>query len=589
MSNERVIPNEAQSKSDFITFDILSEGAAIDPTYQVISVSVSKEANRIPSAKLVIVDGDPSEETFEISSADVFIPGKKITIKAGRDGNNEVVFKGVVVKHAIKVGGSGGSSLVVDCKDECVKMTLGRKNKYFEEKKDSEIIQELLGGFAGDVKATKVKHKEVVQHYSTDWDFVMMRAEVNGMLVLASDGKVDIAPPETASPALTLIYGATVIDFEAEMESRYQWKAVEGKSWDYADQALFQAESSSSSFKEFGNLDGSTLSDAIGLDKFELRHSGHLPTEELQAWADAAMLKSRLAKIRGKVKFKGTANVKPGVTVELKGFGDRFNGKAYITGIRHELVNGGWLTTAQFGLEPDWFARNKDITEAPAAGLLPGINGLHIGKVVKLEEDPDGEHRIQVKLPIIDNDAKGIWARAALLDAGANRGTFWRPEVDDEVIVGFINNDPRDAVVLGMLHSSAKPAPLEAKDTNHEKGIFTRENMRVLFNDETKTITIDTPAGNHIIIDEDTTSIEIKDQNDNKIVLNDKGIEINSPKDIKIEAGGKIDIKAAQDLKAEGLNVGIKASAKFEAEGSAGATLKTSAIAEVKGSLVKIN
>ena len=62
-----------------------------------------------------------------------------------------------------------------------------------------------------------------------------------------------------------------------------------------------------------------------------------------------------------------------------------------------------------------------------------------------------------------------------------------------------------------------------------------------------------------------------------------------SPKDIKIEAKGKISIKATQDLTMEGMNVTAKAQANLKAEGQAVAELSTSAIAKVKGSMVMIN
>ena len=103
------------------------------------------------------------------------------------------------------------------------------------------------------------------------------------------------------------------------------------------------------------------------------------------------------------------------------------------------------------------------------------------------------------------------------------------PEIDDEVIVGFINNDPRDAVVLGMLHSSAKPAPITAQDANDEKGFTTRSKMHLHFNDATNTISIDTPAGNKIVLDEAGMKIEITDQNSNKITMDATGIKIESP------------------------------------------------------------
>jgi len=140
-----------------------------------------------------------------------------------------------------------------------------------------------------------------------------------------------------------------------------------------------------------------------------------------------------------------------------------------------------------------------------------------------------------------------------------------------------------------MLHSSKLPAPIEAKDDNHEKGFVTRSEMKVLFDDDKKIITIETPAGNSVVISEDNASIILTDQNSNTITMNDGGIELKSPKDIVLDATGKVEIKAAQDVKIEGLNIDAKAQAEFKADGGAGAKLTTSAIAVVKGSLVQIN
>ena len=84
---------------------------------------------------------------------------------------------------------------------------------------------------------------------------------------------------------------------------------------------------------------------------------------------------------------------------------------------------------------------------------------MQIGVVTRLKNDPDGENRIMVRIPVIHKDDEGAWCRVSFLDAGNERGMFFLPEIGDEVIVGFINNDPRHGVVLGMLNSRAKPAP----------------------------------------------------------------------------------------------------------------------------------
>ena len=100
MSNERTIPSD-QPKT-VVTSTITSGGTAVPQTYNVLSIIVNKEVNRIPSATIVIADGDPAAQSFEISNKAEFEPGKEIEIQLGYRGSNEIVFKGIVVKHSIK-------------------------------------------------------------------------------------------------------------------------------------------------------------------------------------------------------------------------------------------------------------------------------------------------------------------------------------------------------------------------------------------------------------------------------------------------------------------------------------------------------
>ena len=267
--------------------------------------------------------------------------------------------------------------------------------------------------------------------------------------------------------------------------------------------------------------------------------------------------------------------------LKLEGVGERFNGKIFISAVRHEIVDGNWTVDAEFGMNPKWFSETYDISELPAAGIIPAVSGLQIGVVSQLESDPDGEDRILVKIPIINKEEQGIWTRIATLDAGNNRGSFFLPEIGDEVIVGFVNDDPNHTVILGMLHSSAKPAPLTASDDNHEKGFVTRSEMKLIFNDEKKSITIETPGGKKVTIDEDAGAIVIEDENSNKITMDSDGVAIESGKDFSIKATGDCNIEA--------MNINVKANAQFKAEGSAGAEVSTSAVAVLKGSLVQIN
>jgi len=582
MPNERNIPSD--KPKSVVTHTIISGGTEVSKQYQLLSIIVNKEVNRIPMATLVYTDGEPSKQSFELSGKADFEPGKEIEIKAGYSSDEKLLFKGIVIKHSIRVRNKN-SVLIIECKDKAVKMTAACKNKYSLDTKDSDIIEELIDtyGLDKDVATTTVTHKQIVQYNCTDWDFMLCRADVNGLLCIPNDGKLSVAPPEfSGDAALTIQYGATVHNLDAEIDARLQYKSVKGSVWNYTDQELVKdTEAEDPGVPDAGNLSADTLADVIGETEYRLFNSAKIEEPELQAWVNAAMMKNRLAKIRGKVTTDGTADVLPGQLIQLNGVGDRFEGKLFVTGIRHQITEGLWQTTFQFGINPEWFVQTYNVQQPLSGAMLPAIQGLHIGIVTQLESDPDGEDRILVKIPVINNDEDGIWCRVATLDAGDKRGTFFRPEISDEVIVGFINNDPRHAVVLGMLNSSAKPAPLTAADDNHEKGYVSRSEMKMIFNDDKKSFTLETPGGNKFIITEDEKKIHLEDQNGNKITMNEDGIKIESIKDIIL--------KASNDIKAEGVNINIKGSAQTKVEGSSGAEVSSGGTTNVKGSIVNIN
>jgi Rhs element Vgr protein len=588
VSNESIIPTPATP--DVCTVAILIEGAQISGEFHVLSVYVTRELNRIPTAMIQLQDGEASKATFKASNTDHFIPGKDIEIQLGYRSQNDPVFKGIIVKHSIKVR-KNGSLLILECRDAAVKMTSGANSRYYTDKKDSDIMEEIIGlyGLQKDISATKAELKEVVQYDASDWDFLVCRAEANGLVVSVEDGKITVAPPAiSGESALSVQYGATLFELDAEIDARWQSKGITAHSWNAADQELLTAEAKEPDTTNNGNLTPGSLADVIGGDAHAIRHGGKMSPPELQAWADGRLLKERLAKVRGRAKFQGFAGVMPGKVIEITGIGERFEGKLYVSGIRHSYAKGNWETDVQLGLNTELFAETYNLHPLPAAGLLPAISGLQTGIVTVLENDPQGEDRIKVRLPLISASEEGIWARIATLDAGNERGTFFRPEIGDEVVIGFLNDDPRQPVVLGMCHSSAKPAPEPAKDDNHRKGYVSREKMKITFDDEKKIILLETPGGNKMQLSEEDKGIVFEDQNGNKITLDDSGIKIESSKDLLL--------KAAKDVKIEGMNTELKAQGAFKASGSGSAevsgastTIKGSATAIIQGGIVQIN
>ncbi len=580
-----ILPNSTLN-TGLVTFTVKIDGQDVSSDYRILQVDVMREVNRIPSAKLIIADGDPALQDFEVSSSAGFIPGKAIEIQAGYALSEETIFKGIIVKHGIKVSDSQSSMLIIDCRDEAYKMSIGRNNKSFDESSDSDIISGIVSnyGLTNDVDPTTAIHDKIIQYNVSDWDFVNLRAEMNSLFVMVDDGHVEVKKLDPGrSAVMPLSYGASILGFEAEIDSRNQFKGIKAESWDSAGQEIIEMEGQSQPIPDPGNLTSDELANVAGLDFLMLRHSGQITDAELKAWSDAMLNRSRLARNVGRIKIQGIPDLKPGQVVELQGLGNRFNGNAIITAVRHEIADGDWNTRLVYGLKFETFAQNfkETLQQMPASGLIPAVHGLQAGVVTVLENDPKSEFRIKVKLPAINPNDEGLWARIALPDAGNNRGMIFMPEIGDEVIVGFMHDDPRNPVILGMLHSSAIPAPFAAKDTNHQKAMVTRSGMKIAFDDEKKIIEISTPGGYNFHLDEDQQEILLEDANANKIKMSADGITLESSKDIVLKASGDVTI--------EGMNIAQKASAQLKIEGSAGVEAKSSGTMVIKGSIVQIN
>jgi Rhs element Vgr protein len=389
-------------------------------------------------------------------------------------------------------------------------------------------------------------------------------------------------PDPSGDPVVTFTYGSNLLEFEAQLEARYQYAAVNAYAWNAADQEMLQLEGAESGATTPGNISSDDLSNVISLDEYQLKHSGQLTDDELQAWADGYALKSGYNMSCGRVRVQGFSGIKPGDLFALAGVGERFSGNAMATGLRHEINTKNWETNIMFGLSPEFFGVvRRDMNAAPANGLLPAISGLQIGLVTALEGDPGGEDRIQVRIPAIDPEEQGTWARITRLDAGENRGSIFLPEIGDEVILGFLDDDPRNPIVLGMLNSSAKPSPIPASDDNHEKGFVTRSEMKLTFNDDLISMTLETPNGNKVLLSDNEGGLTLQDENENKITLSSDGVVIESAADLKLVASG--------DIKLEGANIESAASSEFKAEGASGAEFSSGGSTVVKGSMVQIN
>ncbi|MDR3061994.1 MAG: type VI secretion system tip protein VgrG [Dysgonamonadaceae bacterium] len=585
-----------------VRISVFSDGNPLKTSlFGLISLIIYKEVNRIGRATLVFDSGNMPKGEVSESDDNALAPGKKIRIEAGYGENENPIFEGNVITHRFVILEGNESSLQIECRDYAFPATQARKNKIFEKKKDSEAMMEILGSYSGlnaSVDTTNFKHNELVQYYCTDWDFILSRADANGLIVTTEGKNIKVKKPEVnASPKLKVTYGTDVIEFRGELCVNMQQSGMKAVAWDSSVQKVISVEGSKPSLNKQGTDTTDDLSEAAGGEKYICQTQFCAGEPFLQSWADARLLKTGLSRIQGYCKFPGNHKALPGDTIELEGFGKRFNGNAFIGWVEHEIKGGDWVTVVGFGISLQNITENTDVMAPSASGLLPGIQGLYVGKVKKLDGDPTGENKIQVEIPLVGGTVNAVWARLGNFWASSSYGAFFIPDIGDEVILGFFNNDPCHAVILGSLYSSKQKPPYELTKENDIRSIFTKSKMKLEFNEKDKTITVETPAKNSIQISDKDKSITLKDQNKNKIEMSDSGILIESAKDLTlkakmnvvIDAGANLDAKAKGNVSMKGINIEANANASLTVKGTAKAEISAAGQTVVKGAMVMIN
>jgi len=587
-------------ESNVFSFSILSAGTEIPSAYEIMSMNISIGIGKLSSAEITVRDGSSASQTFEVTDSDTFKPGTEIEIKLGYQSKNDTIFKGIVTKESISVSEGSSSSLKISCKDKAEVLTKNKEKATYLKKKDSEIIQAIIenaSGLSAEVTATTLVNEEIVKPNISDWDFINMLAEKNGMIVTTDAGKVTVAAPNvSATPELQIQFGYDMIEFDSEINAVEQYSSVECSAFDPATQKMISATAKDPTLNKEGDITGSTLSSVLSANPLKLTKSAPLPQDELQAWADSILLRLRLSQFTGTVSFHGSPKAKVNTLIKLIGLSERFNGDSYISGVTHSISGGGWTTTAEIGMSPESFAEKNELLNPGSEGVSPPVHGLQTGIVKKINEDPNNEFRVQVQMPILGENSDPIWARLSTFYAGNTFGAFFMPEIDDEVILGFMDDNPSYPIILGSVFSSKIPAPLTPDDKNSIKTLITQSKLQLKFDEENKILSIITPGGNTIVLSDKDKGITLTDQNSNVIQMNDKGITLNSQSNISI--------KAAQDIKIEGVNISLSGSQSIKEEGgqitvSGNQSVKIDGTAEcaissngqmsVKGTTVMIN
>jgi uncharacterized protein involved in type VI secretion and phage assembly len=154
--------------------------------------------------------------------------------------------------------------------------------------------------------------------------------------------------------------------------------------------------------------------------------------------------------------------------------------------------------------------------------------------------DPESLGRVRVRVAEASGFEEGsdVWARVATLMAGAKRGTWFIPDVGDEVLVAFGRGDPREPYVLGALWSDANPPAEKMAASNDRKVLRSRGGVTIVLDDQAgqESVTLETPGGQRLVLRDGPGAVEITDTVGNSISLGAGGVTVSAAAKVTLRA-----------------------------------------------------
>ncbi len=544
------MPDQALLSHFFIKID--GEDAPRDLMDSLIEVAV-EESIHLPDYFAIRLH-DPELHWVD---AETLAEGKVVEISAsGREGSTtDTLISGEITAVEPDFGSDGIPTLTVQGYDRSHRLHRGRWTRSFVQMTDSDIAERIAQeeGLRAEVDATRQVHDYVFQNNESNMAFLYARAVRIGFELYVQDRTLHFCEAgDDDGPELD--WGSTLRSFRPRLTTARQESEVVVRGWDPKRKReivgrVTQGEGS----PEIGeSRSGSELaSEAFQKDgKLLVADRPVADQTEAEGLAQALFdeLTSSFVKARGVA--SGDPRLRAGKMVTVRSVGDRFSGRYHITATTHSYRAEDYVTVFHVtGKHPRTLCHLVEGEEKGEMGAVVGI--------VTNNDDPDGMGRVKVKYPWLAEDEESAWARVASFMAGKDRGAFFLPEVNDEVLLAFDHGNVHRPYVIGGLWNG-EDTPPEATSTVLDGSGQVVQRM------------IKSRSGHTILLDDTSGGggITIKDRAGNQIVIDSgsNGMKIEIQGNLEISAKGKVTIK-----------------------GDAGVEISSSANVDVKGAMVKLN
>ena len=479
-----------------------------------------------------IIVPDDALDTYEgfVMESSKKLLGKKISLSYWQYGSENQVFSGIVTGLKNRKE-SGYGKLVITGHSPSILLENGRADRSFEQLSLSQIVKEIGVNYPQEGKIHAEEQElnvrrvlpYTVQSQESDFGFIQRLATRYGEYFYYN-GK-ELIFGNKAEPVLELSEGRELIELEFELGLRAQgfsgltYDAEKGESIQHNAQDVqtewkenaLQAVAVQASKQLFGNAPKSVFSGSEKSQELEEMLLKEKENRESLIWVRGRSRDSRL---------------KNGSRAKLTDINGRAMETYRIVEIRH-YYNGDEYYNEFVGV--------SDVLHPPYqdSGAFPKSHE-QMGRVVE-NADPLGLGRVRVQMMWQEaGSEKTPWIRLLQPHSGSGKGFYFVPEIGEEVLVGFQGGNAEKPYVIGTQYNGKEKSGYADKE-NNIKAVHTRSGNRLLLNDETGDVSLESQKGQTIAIFYGNGNIEIKAPE--TMTLNAKNLNINVSQNMTTNVG----------------------------------------------------
>ena len=459
---------------------------------------------------------------------------------------------------------------------------------YFRDMKASDIISQLLNKHSIPINKVSLTNDRQFEFYyhsnESDYDLIRRLAAVGGSLIWYDGSKVSVCPPSPSDP-VNLDWQGSLGSLSVKLNCvplKFQ-----GSSFNYNEKDPFEFETRGDPSTSLSGI----ASRAQKGSKDLFPESAHVGlTEVFPSFSDLSNQLTSLqnAQMNQLLVAVGESNI-PTVTVgrcvNISNLSE-VNGKYMVTRVEHSL-SGNSVYNNRFQASPI----ETVCGDRPAIRKAPPELSVITG-VVTNNDDPDQGGRVKVQFHTANLDDESGWARCAAPHAGGDHSFYMIPEIGDEVVVAFEDNDPSQPIVLGSIFNSSSPPDSNHVNSQNEKKLLTTKSGNMISICDTsgeEEIAIVTADEKSQVVMKAGSSPSITVQSDGDITLDGKNItikasgkiDVSADQSIEQNATGKMVLGSSQSSEMSAPQIKVKADATLDLNGSATVT--------VKGGVIKLN